>query len=87
MTWMPLARISELLTNRKWFWCFTPDAWDLKYIDIRVDTRDNCCVVKDRNGKVIAESLAELETLFLKLDADTKRSSFQDMRSLSGDSK
>lgn len=46
--WVPLKDIIEILHHPDFYWGSIPDA---KYIELRIDTRDNCCLVKDRNGK------------------------------------
>lgn len=40
--WYPLAEVVKLLDEKKWSWPYSPET---KYIEIRVDTRDNHCLV------------------------------------------
>ena len=52
--WLPLSDAVELVRD---FSDRMPPAWHqdygLKYISIRVDTRDGRCVLQDRNGNII----------------------------------
>ena len=58
--WIPIAEVLAVFdreyrsTSRnhkyKWDWIRNPSC---KYIDLRIDTRDMCCVIFDRDGKLI----------------------------------
>jgi len=51
MTWEnKLKEVVNHLYNRKWFWIGSAGASRFKYINIRVDTRDNACLLSDRDG-------------------------------------
>lgn len=49
--WYPLADVVELLQSRTWNWLIAPTT---KYLEIRIDTRDMCCLVFE--GQLIPES-------------------------------
>lgn len=53
--WKNLKEIIAVLEDENFSWT---NNFDLKYIDLRVDTRDNHAVIKDRKGNVI-----DIETL------------------------
>lgn len=78
--WFKFKYVAEQLDNRKWWW--GSGASQLKYINIRVDTRDNHCVVtfEDRNGKVFADSLEKFTEIMKALDEKTTSFTFEDMR-------
>lgn len=69
MTWIPLDYVIAKLKERKFSWLAN---WDLKYINIRIDMRDDHCVVLDRHDKVLAESKEQLDELFKKLDQESE---------------
>lgn len=51
--WVPLEGIFEVLSKARkgeWTWTNNPDC---KYIDLRIDMRDGCAVISDRDGKQI----------------------------------
>jgi len=82
--WYPITKIVERLEKRKWWW--SAAAWHLKYINIRVDTRDNCCIVtvEDRDGEVVAKNIDEFNSLMDHLDKkmEGKNLTFDKMRDL-----
>jgi len=41
---------SKIISNRKWAWRNNIKA---KYINLRIDTRDGTCTIKDRNGDIM----------------------------------
>jgi len=41
---------SKVISNRKWTWRYNIKA---KYINLRIDTRDGTCEIKDRNGDIM----------------------------------
>lgn len=53
--WKNLKEIMAVLEDDNFSWT---NNFDLKYIDLRIDTRDNHAVIKDRKGNVI-----DIETL------------------------
>lgn len=61
--WVPLRRVLGLLHHPNFFWsCPGLGVTELKYMELRIDTRDCGCLVKDRNGRQLKpEQLEELE--------------------------
>lgn len=66
--WVPLADVLKLLNHPDFHWCVGGGLSDLKYMELRIDTRDNCCLVMDRNRKPVDLSRAAkaLESPYLK---------------------
>lgn len=61
--WVPLADVVEVLRHPNFYWGSMGGLTSLKYMELRIDTRDNKCVVRDRDGKPVSmerirESLA-----------------------------
>ena len=48
--WYPVKDVLDVLENEEWMW---PLNARCKYVDIRIDTRDMMCTIKDRNGEYI----------------------------------
>lgn len=48
--WIP---IDEAVAIVKEFGAAWPGNFDFKYLSLRIDTRDNHCLMMDRNGKVV----------------------------------
>jgi len=65
--WVPLADVLTLINHPNFHWC-VGGLEELKYIELRIDTRDNCCLVKTRNGKQVdmAKVAKALELPYLK---------------------
>lgn len=80
-TWIPLTYVTEKLEKRKWWW---GQDFSMKYLDIRVDTRDNYCTVWNNKGECIASTKEELDALFDKMDKELhhKTLTFQKMRNM-----
>lgn len=51
--WENLKDVLAFLTHPDFYWGAHNDFIDLKYLELRVDTRDLHCIVKDRNGKIV----------------------------------
>ena len=51
--WVNLKDLLEFLTHPDFYWGSHEQFLDLKYLELRVDTRDLHCIVKDRNGKMV----------------------------------
>lgn len=51
--WLPLAEIIDIIHHPNFYWGSMGGFTDCKYIELRIDTRDNCCVVRDRNHKLV----------------------------------
>lgn len=66
MSWIPLKKIIKHLENRKFNWLADGRT---KYLQIRIDTRDDHAVLLDRDGNVLAKSEKELDALFETLNA------------------
>lgn len=56
--WVPLVQVVELLYHPNFHWCAHQVFADCKYLELRVDTRDNWCLVRDQNGRAL--NLSEL---------------------------
>jgi len=54
--WSPAQEALDIITDEEWMW---PRNVRCKYIELRIDTRDGHCIIKDREGKVI--TLQELQ--------------------------
>lgn len=48
--WIPLDYIIDKWSKRKFNWLVDPDT---KYISIRIDSRDDRCVITLRNGHIL----------------------------------
>jgi hypothetical protein len=48
--WISLDRIVRVLRHPDFYWGNIPRA---KYLELRIDTRDNCALIMDRNGKPV----------------------------------
>ncbi len=51
--WIPLSRIWKALHHPNFYWGSLGGFSDCKYLELRIDTRDNCATVKDRNSKPV----------------------------------
>lgn len=51
--WENLKDVLEFLTHPDFYWGAHNEFVDLKYLELRVDTRDLHCIVKDQNGKMV----------------------------------
>lgn len=51
--WENLKDVLALLTHPNFYWGAHNDFLDLKYLELRIDTRDLHCIVKDRNSKIV----------------------------------
>lgn len=51
--WVDLNEVLEVLYHPDFYWGADNDFIDLKYLELRIDTRDLHCIVKDRNGKIV----------------------------------
>lgn len=71
MSWIPLDHVITRIKNRKWFW--SGCASHLKYINVRIDTRDDHAIVLDRDGKIVARDQEEFDQLFDELDAQAEK--------------
>jgi len=72
MSWKhKLKDIYEHLSNKKWYWSVTEGAYRFKYITIKVDTRDNVCLLLDRHGEEF--DLEDLRKLPQKNNLDISR--------------
>lgn len=60
---IPLRRVINLLHHPNFMWtCPGLGVTKLKYMELRVDTRDCACLVKDRDGRAVTpQQLEELE--------------------------
>jgi hypothetical protein len=57
--WMPLARVLAVLNHPDYFWGNTNASAFCKYLTLRIDTRDNHCVVMDGRGQRFDIALLE----------------------------
>lgn len=68
--WVPLMDVLKLLHHPNFHWCAGGGLERLKYTEVtlRIDTRDNCCLVRDRNGKSVdmRKTMEAMKTTFLK---------------------
>lgn len=55
--WVPLADVVSLLNHPDFYWGVLDCR--VKYLQLRVDTRDNLCLVKDRNDRPISLDLIQ----------------------------
>ena len=69
--WSPVKKIVELLNRDDWSWTRNTHC---KYIELRIDTRDMHCVIKDRDGNVISlKDLSRQRDNFLLSDEEIKK--------------
>jgi hypothetical protein len=52
--WVPLLEVVELLHHPNFYWGSMGGLTNAKYLDLRIDTRDLRCIVKDRDGKPLS---------------------------------
>lgn len=62
--WVPLLEVVELLHHPNFYWGSMGGLTGLKYLDLHIDTRDNQCVVTDRDGNPV--SLATIRAALAK---------------------
>ena len=48
--WIPIEDVLEVIKPPKWTWARNAHC---KYLDIRLDTRDGACLIKNRHGDPI----------------------------------
>lgn len=72
MSWIPADYLLDKIKNRRFNWLASTQ---LKYLDIRIDTRDDHAILLDRHGKVVATTVEQLDTLFDELNAKADRNS------------
>lgn len=48
--WTPLEKVLKYLHHPDFYWGSHPFLNDLKYVELRIDTRDLHCLIKNRNG-------------------------------------
>ena len=65
-TWVSLLDVVRLLHHPNFYWGAMGGLTNLKYINLWIDTRDNRCVLTDRDGKPVT-----LERIQRGLDAPT----------------
>jgi hypothetical protein len=51
--WVSLADLVDVIHHPNFYWGALQDHTDCKYLTVRIDTRDNHCLVSDRNGKPV----------------------------------
>lgn len=51
--WIPLSEIVDIIHHPNFYWGAIDEFTDCKYLELRIDTRDNCCMVRDRNHKPV----------------------------------
>lgn len=51
--WVPLKDVIEMLHHPDFYWGMM-SGLDVKYLELRVDTRGNCCLIRNRNGKPVS---------------------------------
>lgn len=66
--WIPLSEIIDIIHHPSFYWGAMDGFMDCKYLELRIDTRDNCCMVRDRNHKPVdlAKLKAALEKPIIK---------------------
>lgn len=52
--WVSLLEVVKLLHHPNFYWGAMNGFSALKYLDIRIDTRDCKCLVNDRHGKPVS---------------------------------
>lgn len=63
--WIKFDSFYTLYKLRKFKWYQHPE---MKYVNLTIDTRDNRCIVKDRDGKILFNSTEEMIKFFEKAD-------------------
>lgn len=53
VNWVNLKDVLEFLTHPNFYWGAHNEFVNLKYLELRVDTRDLHCIVKNRRGKIV----------------------------------
>ncbi len=48
--WVPTSSVLDVITDKNWSWIANNRC---KYVELRIDTRDGHCVIRDRHGKPI----------------------------------
>lgn len=62
--WIPIDRALAIINHPKFYWGGHEDFVKLKYIQLRIDTRDNCALFQDRDGNVLSENqIKKIENL------------------------
>ena len=51
--WIPMQEVLNVLNHPNFYWGSLVGFTDMKYTTLRIDTRDNCCLVMDRHGNQI----------------------------------
>ncbi len=51
--WIPLAEIVDVLHHPCFYWGALGGFTNCKYLELRIDTRDNSALVRDRNGNSV----------------------------------
>lgn len=58
-TWWPFGLVMQVIrdaSEQRWMWYWNTRC---KYVELRIDMRDQCCLIRDREGKPI--SLEQLQ--------------------------
>jgi len=65
--WVPLSEVVDIIYHKNFYWGALNGFTDCKYLELRIDTRDNCCMVRDRHHKAVdlVKLKAALETPIL----------------------
>ncbi len=56
MSWknpVPILDVVRVLHHPNFYWGALNGHTNCKYLNLLIDTRDNACVVKDRDGKIV----------------------------------
>lgn len=48
--WVPVADALAIIQDPRWQWALNARC---KYVELRIDTRDGRCIIKDRDGQTI----------------------------------
>ena len=51
--WVPLLEVVRLLHHPNFYWGAMGGLTNCKYLDLRIDTRDCKCLVRDRDGRTV----------------------------------
>lgn len=51
--WVPLLEVVALLHHPNFYWGAMGGLTNCKYLDLRIDTRDCKCLVRDRDGRPV----------------------------------
>lgn len=57
--WMPLVELLKVLYHPDFFWSSGAGITDLKYLELRLDTRDLGCLVGNRYGRQISAAILQ----------------------------